>query len=106
MQVYVTLEGDGKEAITRYRLLQTNNSYSLLELELETGRKNQIRIFLRPAFYYRYIGTLGNHFAPVGLKLFLYALIFSEHHDTRRIPIQTVQNEYLITRIGLFHIIA
>lgn len=43
MQVYVTLEGDGKEAITRYRLLQTNNSYSLLELELETGRKNQIR---------------------------------------------------------------
>ncbi len=39
----MTLEGDGKEAITRYRLLQTNNSYSLLELELETGRKNQIR---------------------------------------------------------------
>lgn len=43
MQVFVTLEGDGKEAITRYRLLQTNNRYSLLELELETGRKNQIR---------------------------------------------------------------
>lgn len=43
MQVYVTQDGDGKEAITRYRLLQTNNSYSLLELELETGRKNQIR---------------------------------------------------------------
>lgn len=43
MQVYVSLEGDGKEAITRYRLLQTNNRYSLLELDLETGRKNQIR---------------------------------------------------------------
>lgn len=42
MQVYVTTEG-GKEAITRYRLLRSNGSYSLLELDLETGRKNQIR---------------------------------------------------------------
>lgn len=44
MQVYVTAEGDGKEAITRYRLLRSNNRYSLLELDLETGRKNQIRV--------------------------------------------------------------
>ena len=42
MQVYVTKES-GKEAITRYRLIKTNERYSLLELELETGRKNQIR---------------------------------------------------------------
>lgn len=43
MQVYVTTTGDGKEAITRYKVLQSNQAYSLLELELETGRKNQIR---------------------------------------------------------------
>lgn len=43
MQVYVTPTGDGKEAITRYHVLQSNGSYSLLELDLETGRKNQIR---------------------------------------------------------------
>lgn len=43
MQVYVTAEGDGKEAITRYHLLSSNGRYSLLELDLETGRKNQIR---------------------------------------------------------------
>ncbi len=41
-RVYVVPEG-GKEAITRYRLLRTNGKYSLLELNLETGRKNQIR---------------------------------------------------------------
>ena len=46
MQVYVT-SGAGKEAITRYRLLQSNGAYSLLELELETGRKNQIRAQLQ-----------------------------------------------------------
>ena len=43
MQVFVSPENGGKEAITRYRLLQTNERYSLLELQLETGRKNQIR---------------------------------------------------------------
>lgn len=43
MQVYVTTEGDGKEAITRYHVTHSNGRYSLLELDLETGRKNQIR---------------------------------------------------------------
>ena len=44
MQVYVAPQGDGKTAITRYKVLQSNAKYSLLELELETGRKNQIRV--------------------------------------------------------------
>lgn len=44
MQVYVTAEGDGKEAITRYHVLHSNGHYSLLELDLETGRKNLIRV--------------------------------------------------------------
>lgn len=43
MQVYVTTEGDGKESITRYHVTRSNGRYSLLELDLETGRKNQIR---------------------------------------------------------------
>lgn len=47
MQVYVTPAGGGKEAITRYHVLQSNGSYSLLELDLETGRKNQIRAQLQ-----------------------------------------------------------
>ena len=41
-RVYVVADG-GKDAITRYHLLRTNDKYSLLELNLETGRKNQIR---------------------------------------------------------------
>ena len=41
-RVYVVADG-GKDAITRYHLLRTNEKYSLLELNLETGRKNQIR---------------------------------------------------------------
>jgi 23S rRNA pseudouridine1911/1915/1917 synthase len=37
---------DGQKAVTRYKLLQQNAEYSLLELELETGRKNQIRVHM------------------------------------------------------------
>lgn len=44
MQVYVTTEGDGKESITRYQVLSSNGAYSLLALDLETGRRNQIRV--------------------------------------------------------------
>lgn len=43
MRVYVAIDGEGKEAITRYRVLGSNGRYSLLDLTLETGRKNQIR---------------------------------------------------------------
>lgn len=34
---------NGEKAITKYKLKQTNNKYSLLDIEILTGRKNQIR---------------------------------------------------------------
>ena len=40
-------KGDGKIAVTNYKLLQTTNKYSLLEITLETGRKNQIRVHMK-----------------------------------------------------------
>ncbi len=39
--------GDAKEAITHYRLLKQKGELSLLEVELETGRKNQIRVHMK-----------------------------------------------------------
>lgn len=39
-------EGDGQHAVTHYKLLQANRHFSLLEVKLETGRKNQIRVHL------------------------------------------------------------
>ena len=36
----------GKEAVTRYRVLRTGRQYSLLDVALDTGRKNQIRVQL------------------------------------------------------------
>lgn len=39
-------EGDGLHAVTRYKLIQANRHFSLLEVHLETGRKNQIRVHM------------------------------------------------------------
>ncbi|MCL2054911.1 MAG: RluA family pseudouridine synthase [Oscillospiraceae bacterium] len=40
-------EGDGKLAITNYKVRQTTAKYSLLDISLETGRKNQIRVHMK-----------------------------------------------------------
>ena len=40
----VYISKDGKEAITNYKVLKENKNYSLLEIKIETGRKNQIRV--------------------------------------------------------------
>ena len=37
----------GKQAITHYRLIRKNEDYSMLKVELETGRKNQIRVHMQ-----------------------------------------------------------
>lgn len=49
--VYVTKDKDGKEAITNYKVVKENGDYSLLQVNIETGRKNQIRVALN---------TIGN----------------------------------------------
>lgn len=38
---------EGKLAITHYKIVKTNNQYTLLEVDLETGRKNQIRVHMQ-----------------------------------------------------------
>ncbi|MCR8980524.1 RluA family pseudouridine synthase [Brevibacillus laterosporus] len=37
---------DGQHAVTHYKLLQSDRNFSLLEVQLETGRKNQIRVHM------------------------------------------------------------
>lgn len=37
---------NGKKAVTRYRVLDRNNNYTLLDLRLETGRTHQIRVHM------------------------------------------------------------
>lgn len=41
------VRGHGKEAVTRFEVLQQNELYSLLQIEILTGRKNQIRVHMQ-----------------------------------------------------------
>ncbi|MBQ0046370.1 MAG: RluA family pseudouridine synthase [Prevotellaceae bacterium] len=42
-----TVDNGGKRAITNYRTLKRKNGFSLVELKLDTGRKNQIRVHMQ-----------------------------------------------------------
>ena len=44
--VYVSRNEEGKEAITNYKVIKENDDYSMLSINIETGRKNQIRVAL------------------------------------------------------------
>ncbi len=43
-QVYVSKEG--QKAITEYTVIKSNTKYSLIDINIKTGRKNQIRVQL------------------------------------------------------------
>ena len=49
--VYSSKNSEGKEAITHYSLLKNNNNYSLLQVFIDTGRRNQIRVHLSEKGY-------------------------------------------------------
>lgn len=43
-KVYSSKEDEGKPAVTRFKVLKRNRATTLVEFELDTGRKNQIRV--------------------------------------------------------------
>lgn len=45
--MYVSQPGDGVVAITHYQVIERTSEYSLLAVQLETGRKNQIRVHMQ-----------------------------------------------------------
>lgn len=44
--VYPAKMGDGKLAITNYKVRKNNENYALVDVNIETGRKNQIRVHM------------------------------------------------------------
>ena len=45
--VYATNDPSGQRAVTKYSVVRENAEFSLLRVEIETGRKNQIRVQLK-----------------------------------------------------------
>lgn len=72
--------GDGLEAITHFKVLQASSQFSLLEIRLETGRKNQIRVHMKDTGH-SIIGDrkYGSTVNPIG-RLGLHAHLLAFHH--------------------------
>lgn len=47
LYVFATKNNTGKKAITCYKVTKSNQNYSLLDIEIKTGRKNQIRVAMQ-----------------------------------------------------------
>ena len=75
-------KGQGKLAITKYRTLQSTARHSLLDISLETGRKNQIRVHMKdmehPIVGDKKYGALTN---PIG-RLCLHASVLAIKHPS------------------------
>jgi RluA family pseudouridine synthase len=82
--VSVDVHPDAKFAVTHYRTVETNGRYSLLEVKLETGRKNQIRAHLSESGH-PVVGDrmYGSEINPIG-RLGLHAKLLGFDHPVTR----------------------
>ena len=72
-------DNGGQQAITHYRVVKSNERFSLLEIELETGRKNQIRVHMQgighPIVGDKKYGSISTVIGRMGLHARILAFI-------------------------------
>ncbi|MFV0395999.1 MAG: RluA family pseudouridine synthase [Coprobacillaceae bacterium] len=102
-QVYVTKKG-GKLAITKYHVLATNKGYSVVEVFLDTGRKNQIRVHMQHIGHSivndKKYGATSNPIQRLGLHAHIFGF---QHPVTKKkmeftAPIPTEFNKIYTTK--------
>lgn len=94
-------DNGGKEAITHYHLLEKTKDYSLVEMRLETGRKNQIRVHMKDlGFPVAGDTKYGNGRDPIG-RLALHAYRLNFYHPRTGEPM-TFETPFPISFKKLF----
>ena len=92
--VYITSKDKGKKAITYYKQIRSNQKYTMLEIYLDTGRKNQIRVHLsslqHPIIGDSKYGAVTNPIHRLGLHahqfMFIHPLTHKEMRFTSKTP--------------------
>ena len=69
----VTVDSKGKESVLNYKKLGYKNGYSLVEIDLETGRSHQIRVQMSHYGHPLYGDQKYNKNSKVGEQLALFA---------------------------------
>ncbi|MFR7592914.1 MAG: RluA family pseudouridine synthase [Longibaculum sp.] len=94
--VYITSKDKGKKAITHYKQIKTNKRYSMLEVYLDTGRKNQIRVHLsslhHPIVGDNKYGAKSNPLHRLGLHAHELMFIHPITHKEMRFVCQTPES--------------
>lgn len=80
--------GSAKLAVTQYRVITRNRLYALLDILLETGRKNQIRVHLadigHPVAGDKKYGARTDPFRRLGLHAYLLSFKHPVHEEPMR----------------------
>lgn len=83
--VYITNNKKGKLAITNYRVLKETKYNSLVEIFLDTGRKNQIRVHMQSLGHSiigdKKYGATTNPIKRMALHSHVFAFV---HPDTKK----------------------
>lgn len=91
-------KGDGLRSVTHYKKIQSNEEYSLLEVELETGRKNQIRVHMKDIGHSvvgdKKYGSTKNPIGRLGLHAKTLAFIHPTTKKLMRFEAETPQSFY------------
>ena len=105
MNVHVTNDANQKDArlaVTRYSLVQTNGRYSLLNVQIFTGRKNQIRVQLSergfPVAGDRKYGARTNPGARLMLHNSRLSIEHPATHEILTFNLPTPKSFYTFTR--------
>jgi len=79
---------EGQKAITHYKVIKKNAKFSLLEVNLETGRKNQIRVHMQD-IKHSVIGDkkYGSTINPIS-RLGLHAQVLAFTHPITKAPMR------------------
>ena len=84
-------KNEGKLAITDYKVVKENNNYSLLDINIKTGRKNQIRVQLNDNGNV-IVGDkkYGSKINPINrMALHAYKLEFIDPRNNKKISFKT-----------------
>ncbi len=91
--VYVTSKDQGKKAITHYKQIKTNKKYTMLQIYLDTGRKNQIRVHMsylhHPIIGDDKYGAKTNPIKRLGLHANEFVLIHPLTHKEMKFTAKT-----------------
>lgn len=80
----VKIDKKGKEAILDYKLIEYKNNYSLVKINLKTGRSHQIRVQFSSRDHALYGDQKYNKNAKVGQQIALFAKELELIHPTTK----------------------